>query len=443
MERIPSGRERIDWRLPEQRFVGTPDEVATRLDEVITALVAMRRALAPAAEPYESNAGRAALWAWLRSRLHVVVALAVTIGCLSVPLPVVAQTPAFAWSDVTAAATAEFSYQTGTNLPAGMANTFRVYDAKVGTFGLQQVTGLVQLAPAPDAGRRYGLRLDVQFGQATEALQGSDANEPRPEAYRHIWQAYGSFVLPGTSGIRVDAGKMASTLGIETNYAKDNQAYSRAFLFAFLPYYHTGVRVSAPVGNGLTLSATMANGANQTEDFNTKVGTLLTATWSRPGTVSWTGNYFRSRESMGVDAADGAAGTLAIWDSYVAVDLHPRVNIAVDANYSRYLGVTGTEQALTGLGVYGRVRLGGGTSVGIRYERLDDDGLFSSAAQVLQEITATVDWALAPGFLLRAEYRHDLSNADVFPAGAAGWRKRQPTWTLGGVWWIGNVPGTW
>ena len=82
----------------------------------------------------------------------------------------------------------------------------------------------------------------LQFGQATETVQGSAANEPRPDVMRHIWQAYGTYVFPVGQGLQMDFGKFASNLGYETNYAKDNNQFSRAYLFNFLPFYHSGFR---------------------------------------------------------------------------------------------------------------------------------------------------------------------------------------------------------
>ena len=145
----------------------------------------------------------------------------------------------------------------------------RAYDTRANTFSLQQI-GLVLDAP-PDVGsqRRYGGRLDLQFGQATETVQGSPANEPRPDVYRHVWQAYGSYVFPlGPNGLQADAGKFASNLGYETNYAKDNQAFSRAYLFNFLPFYHAGLRLTFPVHERLTAMYALTNGIQQTEEFN-------------------------------------------------------------------------------------------------------------------------------------------------------------------------------
>ena len=128
------------------------------------------------------------------------------------------------------------------------------YDTRSNTFGIQQAAILVDAAPDVEEGRRYGLRVDLQFGQATETVQGSPANEPRPNVYRNVWQAYGTYLFPvGKHGLQADFGKFASMLGDETNYAKDNQAFSRAYLFNFLPFYHSGVRLTLPVNEKVSL----------------------------------------------------------------------------------------------------------------------------------------------------------------------------------------------
>ena len=72
----------------------------------------------------------------------------------------------------------------------------------------------------------------------------------------------------GPTGLQVDAGKYASMLGYETNYAKDNQAFSRAYLFNFLPFYHSGLRLTLPINDKVSLLYMLSNGIQQTEDFN-------------------------------------------------------------------------------------------------------------------------------------------------------------------------------
>ena len=178
-----------------------------------------------------------------------------------------AQTPT-ALSNLQFGLALEGFYQYNWNKPFDRINLLRAYDTRTNTFGIQQAALVFDYAPDVAAGRRFGGRVDLQFGQATETVQGSAANEPRPNVYRNVWQAYGTYVFDAGRGVQLDFGKFASILGYETNYAKDNNQFSRAYLFNFLPFYHSGVRVSVPVGDKVTLMYMLTNGIQQTEDFN-------------------------------------------------------------------------------------------------------------------------------------------------------------------------------
>ena len=93
-------------------------------------------------------------------------------------------------------------------------------------------------------------------------------NEQRPQVWRNLFQAYGSYLAPVGSGLRIDFGKFASSLGNEGNYTKDQIAYSRAYSFSFLPFYHMGFRTNYNVTPKLNVGYELVNGSNQTEDFN-------------------------------------------------------------------------------------------------------------------------------------------------------------------------------
>ena len=80
----------------------------------------------------------------------------------------------------------------------------------------------------------------------------------------------------------------------------------------------------------------------------------------------------------------------------------------------------------------------------MRYERLDDEGLFGGIAQVLRELTATAEYKAADGFLVRAEFRRDWSNASFFPGPEPGEaRGHQNTLLFGLVFTVGNKLGAW
>jgi hypothetical protein len=78
------------------------------------------------------------------------------------------------------------------NNPIGRVNLLRAYDVSSNAFSLNQADVVIENAADPANGKRFGLRLDLQYGQATATLQGNPSNEPRPDVYRAIFQAYGT-----------------------------------------------------------------------------------------------------------------------------------------------------------------------------------------------------------------------------------------------------------
>src|SRR5262249_32498588 len=151
---------------------------------------------------------------------------------------------------------------------------------------------IVESAPDPAHGKRFGLRVDLQYGQATATLGGNPANEPRPEIYRNIFQAYGTYVFPVGNGLDVEFGKWASSLGYEGNYTKDQLNYSRSFWFDFLPFYHTGLRVRYPINDVVAANLWIINGTNQSEAFNNYKDQMYGLVFTPSPAASWTINYY-------------------------------------------------------------------------------------------------------------------------------------------------------
>ena len=336
-------------------------------------------------------------------------------------------------------------YQYNWNRPYDRVNLLRAYDTRANVFGIQQAAIVVESAPAVDQGRRFGARVDLQFGQATETLQGSAANEPRPEVYRNIWQAYGTYVFPVGRGLQTDFGKFASMLGYETNYAKDNNQFSRAYLFNFLPFYHTGLRVTLPVSDAVTVLYMLTNGIQQTEDFNNFKSSHFSAIVKPAGSVTWTTNYYFGQEQPDSSLPDGPDGYFRVFDTYVAYTATTALSFALDVNYvTNEVNKADESLALQGTGVYARYQVTAPAALSVRYERLDDEGLFGGIDQVLQEVTATLEYRFADGFLVRGEFRRDWSNVPFFTGPRPGdLRDHQNTALVGLVWWFGNKQGAW
>ena len=187
-------------------------------------------------------------------------------------------------------------YSYNFNAPVGRVNLLRAYDVLSNNFSLNQADIIFEHAPNLDEDRRWGARVDLQFGQATDTLQGNPANEPRPDIYRNIFQAYGTYVVPLGKGLTVDFGKWSSSIGIEGNYTKDQMNYSRSFYFNFLPFYHMGVRANYPVNDRFTLTYWAVNGTNQAEATNGFKDELFGFTAKPAKSVTWVMNYYLGQE---------------------------------------------------------------------------------------------------------------------------------------------------
>jgi hypothetical protein len=336
-------------------------------------------------------------------------------------------------------------YQYNWNRPYDRVNLLRAYDTRANVFGIQQAAIVVESAVAVDEGRRFGARVDLQFGQATETVQGGAANEPRPDVYRHVWQAYGTYVFPVGRGLQTDFGKFASILGYETNYAKDNNQFSRAYLFNFLPFYHSGLRVALPVSDEITVMYMLTNGIQQTEDFNDFKSSHFAAIVKPVGSVTWTTSYYFGQEQPDGGEPAGPDGFFRVFDTYVAYTATPSLTFGLDVNYvTNEVNQADEALALQGTGVYARYQVSSPAALSVRYERLDDEGLFGGIDQVLQEVTATAEYKFADGFLLRAEFRRDWSNERFFTGPTLDDRRaHQNTALVGLVWWFGNKSGAW
>jgi hypothetical protein len=357
-------------------------------------------------------------------------------------------------------------YSYNTNAPIGRANLLRAYDVSSNSFSLNQAAVVWENAADPEHGKRWGSRLDLQFGQATQTLQGNAANEPRPDIYRAVFQAYGTYVIPAGKGLTVDFGKFASSLGIENNYGKDQMNYSRSYFFNALPFYHMGLRATYPVSSALTLNYWMVNGTQQTEAFNGFKDQFFGLALQPHKNVTWNVNYYLGQEHPDVvyypnggpanlptlqgipfqPIRPAPTGKLHVFDSYVTWNVSPRLTLAAEGDYviQRLLDSSAPAHIAGGAG-YVRYQLTPRLSLATRAEYLSDrGGTFSGQTQALKETTLTLDYRIAEGFLLRPEWRRDFSNHPYFLTSELGrLKKEQNTIGVGLIWWFGEKKGAW
>ena len=360
-------------------------------------------------------------------------------------------------------------YEYNFNAPIGRVNLLRAYDVSSNSVSLNQAAVVLENAPKPDAGKRWGARLDLQWGQATQTLQGNPTNEPRPDIYRAIFQAYGTYVAPLGRGLTLDFGKWASAIGIEGNYAKDQINYSRSFWYNFLPFYHMGLRASYNLTDSFAIHYWLTNGTDQTEAFNGFKDESAGLTWQARKSVNWIFNYYVGQEHPdviysppGTSAGVGdlptqqgvpfepihaaPTGKLHIFDSYATWQATKALTFAADADWviERNFSYSAPSR-VTGGTIYGRYELTPKVAVGARAEYLSDrGGLFSGVTQALKETTLTADYRFAESFLGRLEWRRDFSNRPYFYSDTLGiLRRQQNTVGIGLLWWFGGKEGAW
>jgi hypothetical protein len=361
-------------------------------------------------------------------------------------------------------------YEYNFNNPVGRVNLLRAYDVLSNEFSLNQASVVVEHAPDVNAGRRWGARLDLQFGQATDTLQGNPSNEPRPDIYRNIFQAYATYIVPVGKGINVDFGKWSSSLGIEGNYTKDQMNYSRSFWFDFLPFYHMGIRAAVPINDRFSINYWVVNGTNQVEATNGFKDELFGFTAKPYKNVSWTFNYYLGQEHPDrLPAANcgpipvqpglcftaitpAPNGHTDIFDSYATWQPTSKLTFALEGDYfierlwkNAAPGESSAPSHVDGGAAYIQYQFNPRFALATRAEYMSDrGGSFSGLTQALKENTVTFDYKLADGFLMRYEWRRDFSNQPSFLTDEQGiFRKDQNTATLGLVWWWGRKEGSW
>ena len=349
------------------------------------------------------------------------------------------------------------------NAPIGRTNLLRAYDVSSNGFSLNQADIVIENAADPANGKHFGARLDLQYGQATQTLQGSAANEPRPDIYRNIFQAYGTWAP--NQKLTLDFGKWSSSIGLEENYSKDQINYSRSYLFDFLPFYHMGVRAAYKVNEGLTVNYWLDNGTQQTEAFNNFKDQLFGFVATPRKNFNWTVNYYLGQEHPDViyypytsppnlptlqgesfqPIIPSPKGKTHILDSYATWQPTDKWTLAFEGDYVIERDQVNSSPVHTAGGAfYARYQLTPKVALAGRSEYVSDGGLYSGANQALKETTLTTEYKAAEGFVVRLEWRRDSSNRNFFLTDALGpLSKQQTTATVGVVWWFGKKTGAW
>jgi len=303
------------------------------------------------------------------------------------------------------------------NPPSGL-NDGSNFDFRHDNFSVSLAELVFQKAPDP-----VGFRIDLNFGETTDwvhcaALSCNGVASPE-EPYRHVQQAYISWVGPG---IGFDIGKMTTHMGAEVIESKDNWNYSRGLLFAWaIPYYHAGVKMNIPVSDQVYVNGYIYNGWNNVVEvensdskktYGVQIGLKPTDKFS--ALLNWIGPEDGLSDGLG-----GFNGQdRHVYEAIATLNVNDNLAFMVDYNYGRQDGPSGENQTYNGVALYGRwASTSEPCAFALRYEHTDDeDNLMygTGVSPKIQEVTLTAEHKVAKNLLVRLEYRYDDADKPVF-----------------------------
>lgn len=364
-----------------------------------------------------------------------------TVAVASLAAQALAQAlgPALAQADVTVGGYVETYYQLNLRSPSNRTTNLRGFDHRDRTFTLSNVAVDVTGERGP-----LTTRVILQVG-ATPTIYYAAEPAAGAEQWKYLQQATLSYVA--SHELVFEAGLVPSPIGPEVFAIKDNLNWSRSNLFFALPSYHTGARVSKPLGSGWTGTLAVYTGWNSVVDNNRYPSVAASAAYSGDR-VTGQLLYFGGIERP-TGAPEGKAWRHLV-DALAMVTLTDEASIGGQANAGVESNELGTSSWVAAAG-YGKLAVTETVYVAGRadyfLEQVADgaSAIFWPTGWIASG-TATLAVQPVDGLSVRLEYRHDQAEGDVFFGGTVDGdgtttpyvpnRRAQDTITLGATAWF-------
>jgi hypothetical protein len=353
---------------------------------------------------------------------------------------------------ITVAGYLEALYQLHFQNPSNHLTSLRGFDNRSRTITLSNVAVDVKGETGP-----VTARIILQVGHtpssyylAEPASPGSPGvNASGGELWKYVQAANVTAKAP--KDVTIEAGLFPSPIGPEVIPIKDNWNWSRSDLFFGLPFYHTGVAVSRPLGGGWTGKLHVYNGWNSVTDNNGTPSIALSAAYAKGTTLAQV-LYFGGNER----ASGAPEGTpwRHLFDAYVQFPVTSELSMLAHGNAGVEATAFGTSSWVAGA-LYGKLALSSKLYAAIRgdlfYEQVASNSMGTASAifwptEWIGSGTMTLAYQPVTGVSVRLEYRHDQAKTDVFFGGAVAGdgvtmpfvfdRDRQDTVTLGATAWF-------
>ena len=206
----------------------------------------------------------------------------------------------------------EAQYVQNFNNPNTNLNQLRIFDTQANSF-VPQVAQLMVERPASagSATDRIGFRARLNFGPQSRFSRARTNYQPGADSTElDIHELYAEYIAPIGNGLKIQAGKINTLIGLEVINSWENPNISRSFTFGLSQAFtETGVRFTYPITSWATAQVGLINGWDNIEDNNRG----KTVTWNLALTpvemfgISFYGSY--GNEQSNGNAVFGNAGT--------------------------------------------------------------------------------------------------------------------------------------
>lgn len=322
-------------------------------------------------------------------------------------------------------------------ISSGLAGNSRIFDtpgSKTGqnfsSFNLQQAALIISKLPKEGAGGY--LNLTAGQDAATMASTGFGAGLLDNNAHMFdVTQAYASYA---TGALTFIGGKFATLAGAELIMTPSNKNYSRAWMFGWGPYTHTGVRATYVASDKITLIAGLNNGWDQVISTTPTKTTELSLILAPVSMFSLATTYYHGKE-MGATTTP-VAGTRKYLDMIGTITVNDKLNFVFDYGNGRQDDAVtlGSQAKWNALALYANYQINDTWRASYRHEAYNDkNGFRSGLTQKLTSHTATVGYAVAKNMELRGEVRFDKSTVDAFLQSDGTAKKNQTSYAMQAV----------
>jgi hypothetical protein len=372
-------------------------------------------------------------------------------------------------------------YGFNSNHPFDNSSGWRFFDGKTNAFSLNMAELTVDHAPSDTSTEsRFGFHVSAGYGQAANVVNGSDIAYDGSNFY--LKEAYGSYLAPIGSGLKIDIGKFVTPIGGEVIESGDNWNYSRGILFYYaIPFHHFGARAAYTFNPKWTLTGFLVNGWNNSFIQH---GELYAPYFEQPfvgqsagltygASLAWTPtsqwsvieNYMAgpvidayNYNNLGNQYA--VTDWKQIYDTVISYTPNSSWAFMINGDYGfgpRYYDFSCLDAVVSaaqprpqgigpipycqspatkwwGVAGYGKYNFSDKSNFAVRYEYYGDPDGYTGLVGgpgFGQEFTGTYSYNLISGLLVRAEYRYDFASQPTFLRGSGAFVKEQHTATLG------------